>query len=40
MSAAVQEVRDDRDAYLLGAAALAIAAAVGISYQRGASDAG
>ena len=36
VSAAVQEVREDRDAYLLGAAALAIAAAVGISYQRGA----
>jgi uncharacterized protein YjbJ (UPF0337 family) len=40
VSAAVHEVREDRDAYLLGAAALAIAAAVGISYQRGASDAG
>jgi uncharacterized protein YjbJ (UPF0337 family) len=40
VSAAVHEVREDRDAYLLGAAALAIAAAIGISYQRGASDAG
>jgi len=29
-------VHDDRDTYLLGAAALAIAAAVGISYQRSA----
>jgi len=29
-------VHEDRDTYLLGAAALAIAAAVGISYQRGA----
>jgi hypothetical protein len=26
--------RDDRDTYLLGAAALAVAAAVGISFQR------
>jgi hypothetical protein len=40
VSAAVNEVREDRDAYLLGAAAIAIAAAVGISYQRGTSDAG
>jgi hypothetical protein len=40
VSAAVHEVREDRDAYLLGAAAFAIAAAIGISYQRGASDAG
>jgi hypothetical protein len=30
--------RDDRDAYLLGAAALAVAAAVGIAYQRRAHD--
>ena len=37
VSAAMHEVHEDRDAYLLGAAALAIAAAVGISYQRGAS---
>jgi gas vesicle protein len=40
VSAAVHEVREDRDAYLLGAAALAIAAAIGISYQRGASNSG